>query len=51
MVKIIIWADEAYRPSPYILSDKGQKMQKKIWRELSEHLERIEPGIMKNVTI
>jgi len=37
--------------SPYVLSDEGQKMQKKIWRELSESLEKIEPEIMKNVTL
>jgi len=38
-----------FRPSPFVRSEEGAKMQAKIWAELSAKLETIQPGIMGNV--
>ena len=35
--------------SEFVRSEDGQKAQKKIWKELTEKLEAIEPGIMGQV--
>jgi NAD(P)-dependent dehydrogenase (short-subunit alcohol dehydrogenase family) len=35
-------------PSPFVRSEEGAKTQKRVWAELKERLERIEPGIMGN---
>jgi retinol dehydrogenase-12 len=35
--------------SPYIVSEDGAQTQKKLWKELSDKLERIEPGVMAHV--
>ncbi len=35
--------------SPFVLSEEGQRVEKKVWRELIEKLERIQPGISKNL--
>jgi retinol dehydrogenase-12 len=32
--------------SPFIESEDGAKAQKKLWKELSAKLEKIEPGVM-----
>jgi retinol dehydrogenase-12 len=32
--------------SPYVVSEVGAQTQKKLWEELTEKLERIEPGVM-----
>lgn len=32
--------------APYIVDDKGQQIQQKVWTELSQKLEAIEPGVM-----
>ena len=37
------------RPSKWVLSEEGQKAQKKVWEQLSAKLEGIQPGIMGNV--
>jgi retinol dehydrogenase 12 len=36
-------------PSAYVLSEEGQKMQKRVWAELCEKLEAIEPGVTDNL--
>ncbi|KAI9825809.1 MAG: hypothetical protein M1832_000749 [Thelocarpon impressellum] len=36
-------------PSPYVLSPEGQDMQRRVWVELGEKLERIQPGILGNI--
>ncbi|KAK3296943.1 uncharacterized protein B0H64DRAFT_390794 [Chaetomium fimeti] len=36
-------------PSRFVVSEKGKMVQKKLWDELMEILERIEPGITANV--
>ncbi|KAL8938430.1 MAG: hypothetical protein Q9216_003904 [Gyalolechia sp. 2 TL-2023] len=35
--------------SPFVLSDDGAETQKRLWTELAEKLERIQPGLMRNV--
>ncbi len=35
--------------SPFVLSEEGERVGEKVWRELMEKLERIQPGISKNV--
>lgn len=35
--------------SPFVLSEEGRRVGEKVWRELTEKLERIQPGISKNV--
>ncbi len=37
-------------PSPFVLSEKGKATQKKVWEELVEILEGIEPGVTAHVT-
>ena len=37
------------RPSDWVLSDEGKQIQEQLWRELTEKLEAIHPGIMKNL--
>ena len=36
-------------PSPFVRSEEGQAVQKSVWSELAEKLEKIEPGILKNL--
>ncbi|KAK4156125.1 hypothetical protein C8A00DRAFT_41389 [Chaetomidium leptoderma] len=36
-------------PSAFVLSPEGEKTQKQLWRELTEKLEKIHPGIMQNI--
>lgn len=42
-------ANVACRPSPLVLSEEGAKIQKRVWAEISQKLETIQPGIMANV--
>ncbi|KAL9588137.1 MAG: hypothetical protein Q9203_003044 [Teloschistes exilis] len=35
--------------APFVLSDEGVKTQKRLWAELTEKLERIQPGVTKVV--
>jgi hypothetical protein len=35
--------------SAFVKSEDGQKAQKKIWKELGEKLEKIQPGIMQTI--
>ncbi|KAK0652272.1 hypothetical protein B0T16DRAFT_435099 [Cercophora newfieldiana] len=35
--------------SPYVVSNEGVEMQQKLWGELMEILEGIEPGVTKNI--
>lgn len=37
-------------PSPFILSEEGKVEQKRVWDELINILERVEPGVTGNVT-
>lgn len=37
------------QPSPFVLSEEGRTVQKKVWGELMEILEGIEPGVTANV--
>jgi NAD(P)-dependent dehydrogenase (short-subunit alcohol dehydrogenase family) len=37
------------RLSAFVKSKEGQKAQKKIWKELGEKLDRIQPGIMQTI--
>lgn len=45
------WLDtcEIREPSAYVRSEEGAKVQKRVYEELMGILERIEPGITKNV--
>lgn len=36
--------------SPFVRSVEGEETQKRIWNELSDILEEVYPGVMKNVT-
>lgn len=36
-------------PSKFVMSDEGQQLQKRVYNELMEVLEDIQPGITKNV--
>jgi hypothetical protein len=35
--------------SPFVESDEGAETQKKVWAELKEKLDRIQPGILQNI--
>ncbi|ROW11632.1 hypothetical protein VMCG_01350 [Cytospora schulzeri] len=35
--------------SPFVKSQDGKKASEKVWKELSEILEKIEPGVTKNI--
>jgi NAD(P)-dependent dehydrogenase (short-subunit alcohol dehydrogenase family) len=37
------------RVSAFVKSEEGQKAQKKIWKELGEKLDKIQPGIMQSI--
>jgi NAD(P)-dependent dehydrogenase (short-subunit alcohol dehydrogenase family) len=37
------------KPSPFVRSDEGAKTQKRVWSELKECLEKIQPGILGNI--
>lgn len=45
------WLDtfEIREPSAYVRSEEGQKMQLKLYDELMEILNRVEPGLAKNI--
>jgi NAD(P)-dependent dehydrogenase (short-subunit alcohol dehydrogenase family) len=36
-------------PAPLVLSPEGKEVQKRIWKELSEKLEELQPGILGNI--
>lgn len=36
-------------PGPFVLSEEGQQLQERVYNELMEVLEGIQPGITKNV--
>lgn len=36
-------------PSSLVMSDEGKKAQERVWGELSQKLEAIQPGILKNL--
>jgi len=40
---------EIHDPSPFVMSAEGNKTQKRVWEELSEKLEHIQPGILDNI--
>jgi len=37
-------------PSSFVRSKEGAEVQAKVWQELSEKLEKIQPGILKNLS-
>lgn len=37
------------QPAPFVLSEKGAKAQARVWEELIEKLEEIQPGITANI--
>jgi retinol dehydrogenase 12 len=37
------------RVSTFVTSEEGVETQKRLWTELSEKLEKIQPGIMGNI--
>lgn len=40
---------EMSEPAPLVLGEEGEKAQARVWEELSQKLEKIQPGIMSNV--
>jgi NAD(P)-dependent dehydrogenase (short-subunit alcohol dehydrogenase family) len=36
-------------PAPFVMSSEGSKTQKRVWKELSEKLEHIQPGILDGI--
>jgi retinol dehydrogenase-12 len=36
-------------PSAFVRSAEGKKASERVWEELSEKLEKIEPGLLKNL--
>ncbi|CAD0092810.1 unnamed protein product, partial [Aureobasidium mustum] len=36
-------------PSKFVRSEEGKRTQKRVWAELSDKLEAIQPGILKNI--
>lgn len=46
---LILLGDDGNRVWPFVTSKEGVETQKRVWNELSEKLERIEPGIMATV--
>jgi len=40
---------EVYDPSRYVLSEEGREMRKKLFGELLDILEGVQPGISKNI--
>ena len=37
------------RVAPIIDSPNGEKLQKRVWAELAEKLEKIKPGVLQNI--
>lgn len=37
------------RLSPFVRSEEGAKLQRKLWQEMMSRFEKIWPGITKNV--
>ncbi|KAL8829477.1 MAG: hypothetical protein Q9170_006149 [Blastenia crenularia] len=35
--------------SPFVLSDEGAETQKRLWTELAQKLDQIQPGLMQNI--
>lgn len=42
---------KSIEPSKFVRSEDGQKAQKKVYAELLEILEGIEPGVTKNIPV
>jgi hypothetical protein len=42
-------ADFCCSTSPFVGSNEGLKTQKKVWGELAQKLERIQPGILQSI--
>ena len=40
---------DSNRAAPIIRSPEGQQLQKRVWAELAEKLEKIEPGVLRNI--
>ncbi|KAL8827157.1 MAG: hypothetical protein Q9191_003358 [Dirinaria sp. TL-2023a] len=40
---------EISEPAPVVLGEEGEKAQARVWEELSQKLEKIQPGIVSNV--
>lgn len=37
------------QPSAFVRSAEGKRASERVWEELSEKLEKIEPGVLKNL--
>jgi hypothetical protein len=42
-------ADFGDSVSDFVASEEGLRTQKKVWKELAEKLETIQPGILQNI--
>lgn len=49
ITRIIQIVDYLIRPSPFVLSEDGAKTQQRIYDEVNNQLEAIQPGIVANV--
>lgn len=36
-------------PSPFVRSEEGAKVQARVWNELKDILEKIQPGVTSNI--
>jgi hypothetical protein len=43
------WLMNTNRVSPFVTSAEGVETQKRLWAELSEILESIQPGVLGNI--
>jgi hypothetical protein len=42
-------ANIVYSVSHFVSSDEGAEAQRKLWKELVETLDRVEPGLLENI--
>jgi hypothetical protein len=42
-------ADDFCSPSPFVMSEEGGRVQKRVYEELSQKLEKIHPGIIATI--
>ena len=38
-----------HRAAPIINNEKAQQLQRRVWAELAEKLEKVQPGLMQNI--
>lgn len=49
MVKIGADSVGNFRRAPLLASEEGRKVQKRVWAELEEKLESIQPGVVQTI--